>query len=166
MNVSKLLKNGMNFTQTGTPYYASPEVWRDEQYGTKSDIWSLGCVIYEMLALKPPFQAKDMNQLYKRICKGSFLRIPAHFSNDIWQIVQAMLNVEPSKRPSCGQLIESNLFQYYADKLAGLEMVDDNFIKTIETGKLASTTSTLLNTIYVPKDLKQLSGFLPKRNYD
>ena len=103
-------------------------MWRDEQYGTKSDIWSLGCVIYEMLALKPPFQAKDMNQLYKRICKGSFPRIPAHFSNDIWQIVQAMLNVEPSKRPSCGQLIESNLFQYYADKLAGLEMVDDNFI--------------------------------------
>ena len=45
-------------------------------------------------------------------------------------------------------------------------MVDDNFLKTIETGKLASTTSTLLNTIYVPKDLKQLSGFLPKRNYD
>ena len=77
-----------------------------------------------------------------------------------------MLNIEPSKRPSCGQLIESNLFQYYADKLAGLEMVDDNFLKTIETGKLASTTSTLLNTIYVPKDLKQLSGFLPKRNYD
>ena len=45
MNVSKLVKNGMNFTQTGTPYYASPEVWRDEQYGTESDIWSLGCTV-------------------------------------------------------------------------------------------------------------------------
>ena len=60
----------MNHTQTGTPYYASPEVWRDEKYGAQSDIWSLGCVIYEMLALKPPFVAKDMKQLYRRICRG------------------------------------------------------------------------------------------------
>jgi NIMA (never in mitosis gene a)-related kinase len=74
----------MNHTQTGTPYYASPEVWRDEEYGTPSDIWSLGCVVYEMLALKPPFVAKDMNQLYRRICRGQYPRIPQHFSNDIW----------------------------------------------------------------------------------
>ena len=62
MNVSKVTGNrGLNYTQTGTPYYASPEVWRDEPYGFKSDVWSLGCVIYEMLALRPPFSAKDMD---------------------------------------------------------------------------------------------------------
>jgi len=55
MNVSKLLKNQMNSTQTGTPFYASPEVWKDERYGLKADVWSLGCVVYEMCALKPPF---------------------------------------------------------------------------------------------------------------
>ena len=56
MNVSKQAdKNGLNHTQTGTPYYASPEVWRDEPYGYKADIWSVGCVIYEMVTLKPPF---------------------------------------------------------------------------------------------------------------
>lgn len=67
MNVSKLAKKGLLYTQTGTPYYASPEVWRDEPYNHTSDIWSLGCVIYEMTALKPPFRGEDMEQLYKSV---------------------------------------------------------------------------------------------------
>ena len=60
MNVSKILKKGLCETQTGTPYYASPEVWGDEPYDYKSDIWSLGCVLYEIIALRPPFRAEDM----------------------------------------------------------------------------------------------------------
>ena len=57
LNVSKIAKMGLNYTQTGTPYYASPEVWKEQPYDLKSDVWSLGCVIYEMLTLKPPFRA-------------------------------------------------------------------------------------------------------------
>ena len=55
LNVSKVAKKGLVYTQTGTPYYASPEVWRDEAYDIKSDIWSLGCIIYEICALKVIF---------------------------------------------------------------------------------------------------------------
>ena len=54
LNVSKVAK-GMLSTQTGTPYYASPEVWQDRPYDLKSDIWSVGCVLYEMCTLQPPF---------------------------------------------------------------------------------------------------------------
>ena len=62
MNVSKLARaDGLNHTQTGTPYYASPEVWRDKPYDFKSDIWSLGCILYELCALKPPFNATNMD---------------------------------------------------------------------------------------------------------
>jgi NIMA (never in mitosis gene a)-related kinase 1/4/5 len=58
---------GFVYTQTGTPYYAAPEVWRDEPYDNKCDIWSVGCVIYEMASKRPPFRATDMDGLYKRI---------------------------------------------------------------------------------------------------
>lgn len=67
LNVSKVAKRGMLQTQTGTPYYASPEVWKDKPYDSKSDIWSIGCVLYEMCALNPPFRANDMNGLCKKI---------------------------------------------------------------------------------------------------
>lgn len=67
LNVSKLMKKDLAYTQTGTPYYASPEVWQDKPYEVKSDIWSfgtdksyLGCIVYELCALKPPFTATSM----------------------------------------------------------------------------------------------------------
>jgi NIMA (never in mitosis gene a)-related kinase 1/4/5 len=70
LNVSKVVKMQMAYTQTGTPYYASPEVWSDKPYDYKSDIWSVGTVIYELCALKPPFGGKSLQDLYKNIMKG------------------------------------------------------------------------------------------------
>lgn len=67
LNVSKIAKERFLRTQTGTPYYASPEVWRDEPYDIKSDIWSLGCLIYELCSLMPPFRANDLEGLYKKV---------------------------------------------------------------------------------------------------
>ena len=56
----------------------SPEVWRDQPYDNKSDVWSLGCVLYEMTTLKPPFRAEDMEGLYKKVLRG-FLAISKRF---------------------------------------------------------------------------------------
>lgn len=89
MNVSKLATpEGLNYTQTGTPYYASPEVWRDHPYDIKSDIWSLGCVLYEMCSLKPPFQATSMKGLFKTVCKGKINPIPKSYSSEVWTIIK------------------------------------------------------------------------------
>ena len=55
LNVSKVAKTNFVYTQTGTPYYLAPEVWKGEPYNNKCDIWSLGCVLYECANLEPPF---------------------------------------------------------------------------------------------------------------
>ena len=101
MNVSKVAKKGLLYTQTGTPYYASPEVWRDQPYDSKSDIWSLGCVLYESITLKPPFRADDMAGLYKKVLKGVYPKIPSHFSDSLSRVVKELMNVQAASRPDC-----------------------------------------------------------------
>lgn len=117
MNVSKVAKRGLCETQTGTPYYASPEVWKDQAYDSKSDIWSLGCVLYEMITLNPPFRAEDMEGLYKKVIRGSYSRIPTQYSQDLSQVIKALLQTDPSNRPSCGKNFN------YLDKILTMPVV-------------------------------------------
>lgn len=106
LNVSKVAKKGLLYTQTGTPYYASPEVWKDQPYDCKSDIWSLGCVLYEMCALVPPFRADDMNGLFKRVLKGSYPQIPTIFSVDMRNVIRSLLQVNAAQRPTTEQILD------------------------------------------------------------
>lgn len=100
LNVSKIAKAGVMQTQTGTPYYASPEVWQDKPYDKSSDIWSLGAVLYEMTALSPPFTAKDMKGLFQKVIKGVYPKIPTMYSSDLSGMISNLLQVDPKKRPS------------------------------------------------------------------
>ncbi|EGR29564.1 protein kinase domain protein [Ichthyophthirius multifiliis] len=93
LNVAKIKKKGFLHTQTGTPYYASPEVWKDEPYDEKSDIWSLGCVLYEMASSHPPFRAQDLNGLFKKVTSGVYGKIPSFYSNDLQFILKQLLQV-------------------------------------------------------------------------
>ena len=117
MNVSKVAKKGLLYTQTGTPYYASPEVWRDQPYDHKSDIWSLGCVLYESVTLKPPFRAEDMQGLYKKVLRGIYPKIPSIFSNELSQIIKLMVQVAHQMRPSCDSILNMAIVRKKIDKL-------------------------------------------------
>ena len=109
MNVSKVIKDKVLLTQTGTPYYASPEVWNDEPYSYKSDLWSIGCVIYEICALHPPFKGKDLDELYANVCKGKVERISQVYSEDLWKMIKMLLQVDVKKRVDCDSFLNSKL---------------------------------------------------------
>lgn len=148
-NVSKVAKRGLCMTQTGTPYYASPEVWRDMPYDAKSDMWSLGCVIYEMVALRPPFRAEDMEGLYRKVLRGQYPRIPQHFSHDLSEVIGVLLQVNPQHRPSVDQLLQMPVMRRHA-------AVDEPHCRA----------SDLLQTIKLPKNVIDISDCLPGPQYD
>ena len=103
-NVSIVLKKGMMcHEQEGTPYYASPEVWRDEEYNSKSDVWALGCILYELIHLKPPFRARDMEGLFKKVNRGYYGKIDKDYSEDFAVIIGYMLELNPFERKSCSK---------------------------------------------------------------
>jgi NIMA (never in mitosis gene a)-related kinase len=72
----------------------------------KSDIWSLGCVLYEAITLKPPFRAEDMAGLYRKVLKGQYAKIPDHYTNDLANVVKALLQVQANQRPNCDEILE------------------------------------------------------------
>lgn len=92
-------------TMVGTPYYLSPEIIENKPYDFSSDIWSLGVVLYELCALKPPFLAESLKYLALKIVKGTFPAIPAAFSKEIRSLVESLLRTERNKRPTINEIL-------------------------------------------------------------
>ncbi|KAF8153445.1 kinase-like domain-containing protein [Crassisporium funariophilum] len=94
-------------TYVGTPYYMSPELMQEKAYDSKSDIWSLGCLIYELCALKPPFhEAKTHSELSIFIRNGRIPPLPRGYSQALTSVIKSMLNLNPAMRPSAAQLLQ------------------------------------------------------------
>ncbi|KAI0661385.1 kinase-like domain-containing protein [Cubamyces menziesii] len=94
-------------TYVGTPYYMSPELMQEKAYDSKSDIWSLGCLIYELCALKPPFhEAKTHAELSILIRNGRIPPLPKGYSPALTSVIKSMLNLNPAMRPSASQLLQ------------------------------------------------------------
>ena len=162
LNVSKVARKGLGYTQTGTPYYASPEVWEEQPYDSKSDIWSLGCVIYEMATLRPPFQAQSMEELYKKVMRGIFPKISSKYSEDLSDVLKLMIQVEVGARPSCDELLKMPMIY------KRIEFFNENKDLDINNEQMDSINQKfqLLKTINVPKKLENLGKNLPKPNYN
>ncbi|PVH97952.1 calcium/calmodulin-dependent protein kinase type 2 beta chain [Periconia macrospinosa] len=104
--LSKILQShDFASTYVGTPFYMSPEICKAEQYGPHSDIWALGCIIYEMCAKAPPFNAKTHFELIQKIKAGRYPAIPSCYSPDLAQVIAKCLQVAPHNRPDTAQLL-------------------------------------------------------------
>ncbi|KLO19564.1 kinase-like protein [Schizopora paradoxa] len=110
-------------TYVGTPYYMSPELIQEKSYDTKSDIWSLGCLIYELCASKPPFhEAQTHSELSMLIRNGRIPPLPKGYSHALNQVIKAMLNLNPAMRPSAQQLLQHERIDF-ARKVSETEKV-------------------------------------------
>jgi NIMA (never in mitosis gene a)-related kinase len=148
LNVSKLLKKELAYTQTGTPYYASPEVWQDKPYELKSDIWTFGCIVYELCALKPPFTGNNMEGLFRKVMRGLYPKIPSTYSDKMGRAIDLCLQLDPAKRPTAKDL---------------LKFIDEG---RPEPSKSRVSSINLLNTIKLPKNYDSWKDELPKADYD
>ncbi|NWS17781.1 NEK3 kinase, partial [Pachyramphus minor] len=104
---ARLLAHPMSYacTYVGTPYYVPPEIWESMPYNNKSDIWSLGCILYELCTLKHPFQAKSWKHLILKICKGSYSPLPSHYSYELHYLIKQMFKRNPQDRPSASTIL-------------------------------------------------------------
>ena len=102
LGVAKMLNQTANFAHTvvGTPYYLSPELCEEKPYNHKSDIWSLGCVLYELCTLKHPFESNNQGALILKIVRGKYNPISTQYSKDLSSMVDLCLCKDYKKRPS------------------------------------------------------------------
>ena len=152
LNVSTVAKNGLAYTQTGTPYYAPPEIWKDKPYNYKCDIWSAGCIIYEICTLHVPFRGTNFKDLYNNITKGEYIDIGNNYSNDLKNLLKMMLIVNPDKRYNVKQILNSEIIKKKMKEINFNEEVCDNGGKAL-----------LMKTIKLPKNMSEINNNLPKK---
>ena len=152
MNVSKLSKQNYARTKTGTPYYLAPEVWDDRPYDYKCDLWSLGCIIYELCTTLPPFRGTNFKELYNNIKSGKFNPISREYSQDLKNIINMMLITNPNKRYSAKDLLSTTIIQ---NRMKNRESFNHN----------QKQKCILLKTIKMPKNLKDINKYLPHERH-
>lgn len=158
--ISKVCKPPEMFakTQIGSPYYVSPEMWKNKPYGHKSDMWAIGCFLYELVALHPPFQANSLEKLASKIMTGQYDPLPRNTSPEIAAMIRRLLTLDPRARPACSDILQTAAVQ---SRLHLLPKVDDMEFD----GDLGFTQPDLLRSITTPSKPKDLKGWLPRARY-
>ena len=125
--ISRVLSNTLELASTavGTPYYLSPEICENKKYNHKSDVWSVGVLLYELVALRVPFQGLPLTptlhsrllmprtrspgnsfaQLVVAIARGAYPPPPTHYSQELCDLIAMLLRHKPSERPSVNEVL-------------------------------------------------------------
>ncbi|XP_056339045.1 serine/threonine-protein kinase Nek11 isoform X4 [Oenanthe melanoleuca] len=104
-------------TFTGTPYYMSPEVLKHQGYNTKSDIWSLGCILYEMCCMNHAFTGQNFLSVMLKIVEGETPSLPERYPSKLNAVLCSMLNKNPSLRPAAAEILKSSYIDEQLKKI-------------------------------------------------
>ena len=118
-------------TMVGTPYYLAPEVISNVGYSYPSDLWSLGVISYELCARKYPFEGDSIKTLLSTIVKGSYEPIPATYSKEMKNLIDSLLQNDPSKRPRVDHILKSNLLTSRIKNFLSETEIEEEFSHTI-----------------------------------
>ncbi|XP_067944061.1 serine/threonine-protein kinase Nek1-like [Watersipora subatra] len=134
--ISKVMNSTMELARTciGTPYYLSPEICENRPYNNKSDIWSLGCVLYEMTTLKHPFEAGSMKNLVLKIIRGTYPPVPPRYSYELRNLLAQLFKRNPRDRPSINTVLNKPFIQARIKKFLNESEVQAEFSHTILHG--------------------------------
>ncbi|XP_059819986.1 serine/threonine-protein kinase Nek3 isoform X2 [Hypanus sabinus] len=155
-----LLNSPMAFAHTyvGTPYYVSPEIWENKPYNNKSDIWALGCVLYEICTLRHPFQSNSWKNLILKICKGSYSPIPRHYSYELHYIIKQMFKRNPKDRPSINTILARHCFSKLISNFLSPEMMKEEFSELTAKKKSAQPKQKKVQKAGISSMCEELSS--------
>nr|XP_030127223.1 serine/threonine-protein kinase Nek1 isoform X7 [Taeniopygia guttata] len=127
--IARVLNSTAELARTciGTPYYLSPEICQNKPYNNKSDIWALGCVLYEMCTLKHAFEAGNMKNLVLKIISGPFPPVSMHYSYDLRNLLSQLFKRNPRNRPSVNSILEKTFIAKRVEKFLTPELIADEF---------------------------------------
>lgn len=145
--------NDFASTYVGTPYYMSPEICGGERYSLKSDIWSLGCIIYELCTTRPPFEARSLPELLQKIRQGTYKPIPTVYSPELQNFIANCLKVNPRMRPTTADLLDIPVVRLTRKEREVTEMGRVLKRKEEETQQLRAEAESLLKTLEHDKEV-------------
>ncbi|XP_026952321.1 serine/threonine-protein kinase Nek1 isoform X1 [Sagmatias obliquidens] len=127
--IARVLNSTVELVRTciGTPYYLSPEICENKPYNNKSDIWALGCVLYEMCTLKHAFEAGNMKNLVLKIISGSFPPVSLHYSYDLRSLLSQLFKRNPRDRPSVNSILEKGFIAKRIEKFLSPQLIAEEF---------------------------------------
>ncbi|XP_016408723.1 serine/threonine-protein kinase Nek5 [Sinocyclocheilus rhinocerous] len=131
--IARILNSTMELARTcvGTPYYLSPEICENRPYNNKTDIWSLGCVLYELCTLRHPFEGSNLKQLVLRICRGRYSPVSQRYSSELHLLLHLLFKVSPRDRPSANSLLKRPLLQQKISKHLDTQLLEEEFSHTV-----------------------------------
>ena len=130
--IAKILNSTSSYAHTfiGTPYYISPELCKDQPYNDKSDVWSLGCVLYELCTLNHPFEGGTQVEIYEKIMTQKFKAISPDYSLELRKMVDLLLEKDEKKRPKMKDILKMKCVIDRANKYSiNIDLVENGIIE-------------------------------------